>query len=144
MDGGDHRPQLPARFAVLVGFGQRGVMPLQVFMDALPAVLDHPRVIRDQVTAGRAAVAVAVVVEPQHGFARAALALHQLVVFCGFLLGQAVAGHHVEARPRQQVARQDFLGQVLHHHLAQEPRPPFRQAPLPEVFIQRSPAVPAA
>ena len=89
--------------------GQRLVAPVEVFVDPAPALLDHHPVAGHQVPAGGAGVAVAVVVEPEQRGAGSVFAQHQLIVFAGLAFGQAGRGLDVEARPGQQVARQDLL-----------------------------------
>ncbi len=134
--GGEHGSQLSAFFTLLLSGGKRVIALLQVCVDAFPALGDDAIIAGHKMAAGGAGVAVAVIVEPQHGGARSVLTLHQTVVFLRLRFGEAVRGHDIESRPGQQVAGQDLLGHVVHHGFLDEPGAPLWQAPIPEVRME--------
>ena len=130
---GQHGPKLGAFFAVFVRLGERLVAGIEVGVDLFPALGDHALIVGDKVPAGGTGIAVAMVVEPHGSLARAALPEHHTVILFGFALVQAGGGLYIEPRTGKQVTGQEFVGQVVDHHLLDEPGLAFGQAPGPKV-----------
>ncbi len=129
---GQHGAQLRALGTFLLRSRKRCIVGLKIGVDPFPAALDDRGIIRDQVAAGGAGVAVAVVVQPEHGRPAAVGTVHQRVALPGFALGKAGRGQDVEPPTCHQIAWEDLLGQVMDHHLSNEPGTALGQAPFPE------------
>ena len=101
---------------------RQGLVPcLQLLVDLLPTLINHPGIIGNEVTAGGASVAIAMIVEPLDRLSRAAFFVDKLrVLFC-LTLGQAGGGLHVEPCPSDQIPGQDLLWHIRDHYLFDEP-----------------------
>jgi len=123
--------------ALLLGRRERRIARFQVGVDSLPALSQHTRIIRNQVPTGSARVAITMIVEPGDGSSGAFLAIHQPQVGLRLFLGEARRGLHIEACSGEQVSWQELLGEIPDHNLAIEPGFALRQAPRPEIGMQR-------
>ena len=90
-------------------------------MHGFPTLANDAPVIGDQVPGGSTHIPITVVVEPEHRCTAALGAVDQAVAIFGLLFRQAGGGLDVEASPRQQISRQDFLWEITYHNLMVEP-----------------------
>ena len=117
---------------------RQGLVPcLQLYVDLLPPLINHPCIIGNEVTAGGAGVAIAMIVEPLDRLSRATFIVDKLrVLFC-LTLGQTGGGLHVEPCPSDQIPGQDLLWHVRDHDLFDEPGFALGDAPRPEIRRER-------